>query len=109
MVIQYFLAGRFSREFIKDSFWQTDKTKGYILLKQLPICSQLSFESAAIIAEYFSPKKETFVDLLGEPGKIHRPEILTYLKDLWDKKLREFGRNPKDFSELLTCGGNEPS
>ena len=101
MAVQQFLAGRFSREFIKVSFWQSDMLKGHILLKHLPICSHLSFESAAIIGEYFSPMKETFVDLLGAPGKIHRSEILSYLKDLWDKRFREFGRDPKDFSDLL--------
>jgi hypothetical protein len=101
MAVQQFLAGRFSREFIKVSFWQSDMLKGHILLKHLPICSQLSFESAAIIGEYFSLKKETFVDLLGDPGKIHHSEILSYLRDLWDKKFREFGREPKDFSDLL--------
>jgi hypothetical protein len=61
----------------------------------------LSFESAAIIGEYFSAKRETFVDLLGEPGKIHRSEILSYLRGLWDKKVRQLGREPKDFSDLL--------
>jgi hypothetical protein len=75
--------------------------KGYILLKHLPICTQLSFESAAILGEYFSLKKETFVDLLGDPGKINRSEILGCLKDIWDKKFREFGREPKDFSDFL--------
>lgn len=101
MALHQFLAGRFSREFIKLSFWQSDMLKGHILLKHLPICSQLLFESAAIIGEYFSPKKDTFVDLLEEPGKIHRPEILSGLKELWDKKLCDFGREPKDFSDLL--------
>lgn len=101
MALQQFLAGRFSNEFIKTSFWQSDRLKGYILLKHLPICSQLSFESAAVIAEYFSQNKETFVDLLGEPGKIVRGSIVTLLKDWWDERLREFGRNPKTFSDLL--------
>jgi hypothetical protein len=101
MALHQFLAGRFSREFIKISFWQADMLKGHILFKHLPICSQLSFESAAIIGEYFSPRKETFVDLLGEPGKIHRSEILDGLKELWDRKIHEFGRDPKDFSDLL--------
>ena len=100
-MIQQFLAGRFSREFIKTSFWKTDKLKGQILLKHSPICSQLSFESAAIIGEYFSDKKDIFVDLLGKPGKIQRSGILHYLTLLWDEKLRKFGRVPKDFSDLM--------
>jgi hypothetical protein len=99
MAIHHFLAARFSREFVKLPFWRSDMFKGYILFKHLPICSQLSFESAAIIGEYFSSKKETFVDLLG--GRGERREILDILKKLWDKKLREFGRSPKDFSDLL--------
>ncbi|HXZ33911.1 MAG TPA: hypothetical protein VEH30_16665 [Terriglobales bacterium] len=101
MALQYFLAGRFSGEFIRTSFWQTDRLKGHILLKHLPICSQLSFESAAIIAEYFSENKEAFVDLLGEPGKIVRGAIVANLKDMWDQRLREFGRDPRNFSDLL--------
>lgn len=101
MALHMFLAGRFSREFVKLPFWQTNTSKGYILLKHLPICSQLSFESAAIIGEYFCSKSDLFVDLLEEPGKIHRSEILNILKELWDKKLDQFGREPKDFSDLL--------
>jgi hypothetical protein len=101
MALHQFLAGRFSREFVKSSFWQSDMLKGHILLKHLPICSQLSFESATIIGEYFSLRKKDFVDLLGDPGKIHRSEILGYLKNLWDKKMNDFGHDPKDFSDLL--------
>ena len=101
MALHQFLAGRFSKEFIKLSFWQSDMLKGHILLKHSPICSQLSFESAAIIGEYCSSKKEIFVDFFGDPGKIHRSEILSILKKLWDRKLSEFGRDPKDFYDLL--------
>ena len=101
MALHQFLAGRFSREFIKLSLWQSDMLKGHILFKHSPTCSQSSFESAAVIGEYCSSKKEIFVDLLGDPGKISRSEILGVLKELWDRKLSEFGRDPKDFFDLL--------
>jgi len=101
MAIHQFLAGRFSSEFIKPSIWQKDLLKGNILLKHMPICSQLSFESAAIIGVYFAPNKEIFVDILGDPGRVNRTELLAYLKQLWENKINEFGRPPKDFSDLL--------
>ena len=101
MALHQFLAGRFSREFIKTPFWRSNMLKGYVLLKHSPICSQLSFESAAIIGEYYSPEKEVFVDLLGDPGKIERSGILNSLKELSNSKLSDFGGDPKDFSDLL--------
>jgi hypothetical protein len=101
MGLHLFLAGRFSREFVRTSFWQKDPLKGHFVLNDLPICSQLSFESAAIIAEYFSARKDAFVDLLSQPGDLRRTENLNYLRTLWDSKLREFRESPKNFSELL--------
>jgi hypothetical protein len=100
-MLQTFLAGRFGREFVKTSFWKPNKLKGHILLKHLPICSQMSFESAAIIGDYFSARKEIFVDLLGEPGKINRSAILDFLKRLWDEKVEKFGREPKNFHDFV--------